>query len=348
MTRLIREGERSQKVLDVQMRLRSLGFRIDDDEARFGPATKQAVRSFQQQRNVLTDGIVGPNTWEELVEAGWRLGDRILYLRNPLMRGDDILTLQARLNALGFDAGREDGILGRDTDRAVRAFQGEYGVAEDGLYGRRTHDALTGLRADRPATAAHLREQLSRSERRRLHGRLIVVDPGHGGDDRGAVSATGASESDLCWDLAARLATRLVESGAHVRFSRTEAEGPEVVERARRANAMNADLFVSVHLNSHEAQPAEGSSTFFFPRSLSGEALADHLQDALVGLGQRNCRSHARSYPILRATRMPAVLVEPAFITNPDEAKRLEDPDFLATLAEALASSIRDYFEEAL
>ena len=348
MTHLIREGERSEQVADVQARLRSLGLQIEDETGWFGPATRRAVMAFQQRRGVLTDGVVGPNTWDELVEAGWRLGDRVLYLKNPLMRGDDILSLQVRLNALGFDAGREDGLYGRDTDNAVRSFQREYGVAEDGIYGQRTHAALVGLRADRPVTAANLREQLSRSERRGMRGVVVVIDPGHGGDDPGCSGADGIREADICWDIATRLATRLVESGARVRFSRTEASGPDVEGRARHANGSGADLFLSLHLNSDLSQPAEGASTYYFPRSLSGEALADHIQRELVALGQRDCRSHARAFPILRATRMPAVVIEPAFITNPDDAKKLGDPDFRAAIAEAITGALRTYFEEAL
>ena len=117
----------------------------------------ETIRSVLKEHGALTvDGIVGPHTWNELVEASWRLGDRGLYLSFPPMRGYDVVTLQARLNALGFDAGREDGIFGRDTDRALRGFQREYGVREDGIFGSKTHEALSGLRADRPQTAAAL------------------------------------------------------------------------------------------------------------------------------------------------------------------------------------------------
>ncbi|MDQ3878079.1 MAG: peptidoglycan-binding protein, partial [Actinomycetota bacterium] len=123
--RLIVKGDRDNEVVDVQARLRSLGYRIDDETGTFGDSTQRAVRAFQQQRGILVDGIVGRDTWGELVEASWRLGDRPLYLRRPFLRGDDIVTLQTQLNALGFDAGREDGIFGERADRAVRGFQRE-------------------------------------------------------------------------------------------------------------------------------------------------------------------------------------------------------------------------------
>jgi N-acetylmuramoyl-L-alanine amidase len=343
---LIRQGDRSAQVLDVQARLRALGFEVADEPARYGPSTARATRAFQQRRGIIVDGIVGPETWVHLVDASWRLGDRSLYLRHPLMRGDDVLVLQARLNALGFDAGKEDGFFGPDTDRAVRSFQREYGVAEDGIYGPASHAALTGLRAERPLTAAALREELWLQELRGPAGALVVVDPGHGGDDAGERAHNGVIEADVCWDLAQRLAAHLTGIGARVRFSRTENEEPDTSLRARRANDLDADLFVSIHLNSHEEEGAEGASTYFFNGSRAGERLADAIQNGLVEIGARDCRSHARSYQILRETRMPAVVVEPCFITNPDEAKRLDDPDYRGAIAEAIAIGIRRYYVE--
>ncbi|MDQ4144514.1 MAG: N-acetylmuramoyl-L-alanine amidase [Actinomycetota bacterium] len=345
MKGLIREGDRSERVADVQARLRALGIEVEDESGLFGARTKESVRTFQQQRGLLADGIVGPDTWTALVEAGWRFGDRVLYFKNPPMRGDDVLSLQARMNALGFDAGREDGIFGRDTDRAVRAFQHEYAIAEDGIFGPRSFTALRGLRADREHTAAGLREELRHLEGKGIQRSLIVIDPGHGGEDTGDAGQGGPSEADLCWDLAERLAAALAGAGGRVRFTRTETEGPDASERARRANEVDGDIFLSLHLNSHSEPTADGASTYYFPRSRAGEILADCVKDHLVHLGLRDCRSHPRTYSILRETRMPAVLVEPAFITNPDEAKMLLDPDFRATLATAIAAGVRHYFE---
>ncbi|MGH2703021.1 MAG: N-acetylmuramoyl-L-alanine amidase [Actinomycetota bacterium] len=346
MIGLIRAGDRSEQVADVQARLRALGMSIDDEPAVFGEATAAAVRAFQQRRGLIADGIVGRNTWTELVEAGWRLGDRILYFKHPPLRGDDVMTLQAHLNALGFDAGREDGIFGRDTDIAVRAFQREYGVAGDGIVGPHTTGSLTGLRINRPMTAAALREELRRSAQAGLRGALIVVDPGHGGSDRGERGREGAWEADICWDLARRLADRLSSAGARVRFTRTEAEGPDDSERAGRANALGGQIFLSIHLNAHSEPTAEGSSSFYWRTSKAGAALADLMQQELAELGQRDCRSHPSSYAILRETKMTAVLVEPSYITNPDDEKRLMGIDFRGAVAGRLAQSIRRYFED--
>lgn len=343
MERLIRAGDHSDEVSDVQSRLRALGFPIDDPHGTFGPSTAAAIRAFQQKRFLLVDGVVGPQTWNALVEASWRLGDRTLYLKNPYMRGDDVSTLQQRMNALGFDAGREDGIYGPLAYRSVRAFQKEYGLPEDGMYGPTTHAALSGLRVDRPGISARIREQMRHRHGRGLQGETIVIDPGHGGEDLGDLGPNGTSEAEVCWKLATLVAERLVGYGASVRFTRQEPEDPTDGERAAFANGLGADLVISLHLNSNQEETAEGSSAYHFPTSAAGEELADALQNALVKFGCRDCRTHPRSYTILRETRAPAVVLEPAFITNPDEEKRLEDPEHLAALADAIVSGIQEY-----
>jgi N-acetylmuramoyl-L-alanine amidase len=76
--------------------------------------------------------------------------------------------------------------------------------------------------------------------------------------------------------------------------------------------------------------------------------LAERLQDELTRLDLEDCRSHARAYPVLRETRMPAVLVEPGFISHPDDEKKLQDPDFLSQVSEAIALGVTRYFNEEL
>jgi N-acetylmuramoyl-L-alanine amidase len=341
---LIRPGDLSEQVEDVQTRLRALGIGVDDEPGHFAESTERAVRIFQQSRGVLVDGIVGPHTWNELVDAGWRLGDRILYLKLPPMRGDDVQVLQSRLIALGFDAGHEDGIFGRDTDRAVRAFQREYDIPEDGIWGARSHAALQGLRIDRPATASGLREELHISERGRPASVLIAIDPGHGGSDEGDRGLGGITERDLCWDLATRLAQHLRKMGTVVALTRDHDEAPDVTERVRRANDIGGDVLLSLHFNSHSHDSASGASTYYFPTSRAGELLAERIQSHLTGLGLSDCRSHPRSYPILKGTRMPAVLIEPAFITNVEDLQRLKDADFRELIADGIATAVGAYF----
>ncbi|HEX6312158.1 MAG TPA: peptidoglycan-binding protein, partial [Acidimicrobiia bacterium] len=166
-------GDRGEAVRDLQQRLAALGHDSTADEpGEFGDATEAAVRAFQAARGLDVDGICGRHTWAGLVESGFALGDRMLYSRRPMLRGDDVAELQRRLNALGFDAGREDGILGDRTASALTEFQRNTGLAADGICGPTTIAALdrVGGMAAGSVASVREREQLRRGPRR-LGGR---------------------------------------------------------------------------------------------------------------------------------------------------------------------------------
>ena len=108
--------------------------------ARFCAATAEPrSRPSRQRAGLPADGICDAPTWTALVEAGYRLGDRLLYLRSPMLRGDDVAELQRHLGALGFDAGRVDGIFG-PAHRTTRSseFQRNVGLTTDGVCGPET------------------------------------------------------------------------------------------------------------------------------------------------------------------------------------------------------------------
>lgn len=210
-------GDRGKEVLDVQTRLRGQGFELGTEgvDGFFGPNTEYAVRAFQQQRGMLVDGLVGANTWRELVEAGYALGDRLLYLREPPFRGDDVLALQVQLNLMGFNAGAERGVHDDDVEHAVLDFQRNAGLPVDGIVGESTIVKFTALRK-----AETGREGKKIPERdggyvqaRSLTGQAVVVDPGHGGPDSGCVAAGGLTEKDFTLTLGLRLAQLLRAEG---------------------------------------------------------------------------------------------------------------------------------------
>lgn len=146
--RPIRKGDRGPAVEDIQRRLLVLGEDLGATgvDGVFLGATYAAVRDFQKRRSLAEDGIVGPETWSALVDASFRLGDRLLYLRMPHLHGADVSTLQGALNALGFAAGEADGIFGAFTERAVREFQANTGLPADGIAGPDTLRTVTNLR----------------------------------------------------------------------------------------------------------------------------------------------------------------------------------------------------------
>ena len=144
----VRPGDRGPAVEDIQRRLLVLGHdlgRTGIDGVYLG-RTREAVESFQREHGLAENGVVGDQTWAALVDATFTLGDRMLYLRVPHFHGRDVSSMQEALNALGFACGLADGIFGAFTERAVREFQRNAGLAADGIVGPETVSALTNLR----------------------------------------------------------------------------------------------------------------------------------------------------------------------------------------------------------
>jgi N-acetylmuramoyl-L-alanine amidase len=345
-------GARGDAVLDVQGRLTALGYHIDPSEhGEFGASTKRAVQEFQQRRHLLVDGVIGEDTWAEMVEAGYSLGDRLLYLRYPYDRGDDVRALQAALNVLGFDVGREDGIFGQRTDRAVRQFQRNVGLPPDGIVGSTTIEAVARLRPVGPGPGlSTVREaEALRRMSASLQGSRIAVDPGHGPADPGAEGPTGLREADATFLIAEELMAELQRRGAAPFPLRGRESDPSISARANVANDLGAEVLVSLHLNSHAEAAAEGASTYYYGRegwsSQAGQRLAEMIQELLVSrLGRKDGRTHAKSLPLLRETHMPAVQVEPCFISNPSEESLLTEEGFRRELAQALTDAIERFF----
>ncbi len=353
--RSIAPGDRGDDVRDVQARLASVGHRTEPDPGgTYGPHTEAAVRAFQQGRHLLVDGLVGPDTWQQLVEAGYGLGDRVLYIRYPYVRGDDVRAAQARLNQLGFDVGREDGIFGERTDRAVREFQRNVGLPSDGILGATTLDTLLRLRPVMPGpgfTSVREREALRGRAPASLRNALVAIDAGHGSADPGAVGPTGLRESNAAVDLAEAVSLELSRRGADPFLLRRRDENPSVTVRARLANSRGAEVLLSLHLNSHDDPNAEGATVFYCGRegwaSAGGQRLAELIQDELTSrLGLMDGRTHPKWLPLLRETRMPAVHVEACFITNPREEELLRSGGFRGDVATAIATGVERFFLE--
>lgn len=350
---LIRRGAAGDAVRDVQQRLAAIGVRIDPEESsgQFGSSTEDAVRAFQRSRRLPADGIIGPDTWGQLVESGYTLGDRGLYLHEPYFRGDDVRTLQRKLNALGFDAWREDGIFGQHVDRAVRSFQKNVGLPSDGIVGAVTVDELDRMRPDLDLPSrAQVREAAGVDRHPDgLQGAVIAIDPGHGPADPGAVGPSGLVEHEATFLLAQSLADVLRKRGALPTLLREQTTDASTSERAAMANEVEAVACIAIHMNDGDPG-AEGATCLFYgsdvSRSPAGERLAEAIMAEVVGqLGRRDCRTHPMALAILRETRMPAVQFEPCFITNPDEEADLQNAAFRARLAAAVADGLARFLE---
>lgn len=353
--RPIRPGERGPAVAEIRNVLMTVGVLADGPaHDLYDTATEQAVRAFQQSRGLSTDGVVSEETWLALDSARWRLGQRALYygVSDPFT-GDDVLQLQERLLEMGYDPGRTDGIYGQRTARAVAQFQREVGLDSDGSCGPQTLGALRRLgRKVVGGRPQWLRETVAfGSSGPALLGKRIVIDPGHGGSDRGVVVGPYA-EADLAYDLAARLEGRLAAAGMRVFLTRGPASG-DVSDRERvaLANELGADLFISLHVDGYKNPEAEGVATYHFGTtsgvsSTVGERLAGLVQREIVArTGMRDCKIHGKVWDLLRLTRMPAVRVEVGYLTSPTDRARLVDPQFRELVIESIMAAVqRMYF----
>jgi N-acetylmuramoyl-L-alanine amidase len=344
---VFRLGDAGPAVTEVQAALVHLRL-LPETTGDFDAATDRAVRAFQQQRGLTVDGVVGAETWKALHGARWSLGDRLLSHATRMLHGDDVATLQERLLELGFDTGRVDGVFGWRTEAALRAFQKEFGLTADGTCGPSTLDALRKLGrlvvGGRPQQLRET-EALHRSGAS-LAGKVVVVDPGHGGADRGA-SAHGLEEAALVEDLASRVEGRLAAVGVRVMLSRGPDQWRSEAERADFANEVGADLVLSLHVDRSSSPSCHGVATYHFgtgsgATSTVGEQLASLVQREVVARTDLlDCRVHAKTWELLRLTAMPAVRLELGHVTHPGDAARLADPAFRDTVAEALLVAVQ-------
>lgn len=351
--RVLRHGDDGDDVAEIRSMLRSLGLlRTEgetDDQAMFDQEVESAVRGFQQRRGLITDGVIGPATYQVLRGATYHLGSRPLaYLFSAPVHGDDVFALQDRLTQLGYDAGRPDGLFGARTEQALRNFQRDYGMVADGICGPATVRALRQLSpratGGRPVFLRE-REQV-REAGPRLRGKRIVIDPGHGGADLGVV-VSGVREADVAWDLARRLEGRMKATGMEALISRGPDHGPTEADRAAFANDAGADLFLSLHCDRNQSPHAQGVATFHFGNdhgttSTVGELLAGFIQRELAArTGLLDCRTHAKTWEILRLTRCPAVRLEIGYLTSERDRARLSDPAFRDVVAEGILIAVK-------
>ncbi|HEU4318501.1 MAG TPA: peptidoglycan-binding protein [Acidimicrobiia bacterium] len=312
--RLYRVGDEGPAVRDIQDRLAALGFEPNGDERSvFGAGTESAVVDFQRAKGLDADGIVGPDTWRSLYEAGYRLGDRIIFMRRPMIRGEDVAELQSRLNSLGFDSGKVDGIYGPQTETAVLDFQHNRHLAEDGRVGPEvvTEIHLVTRGAMREGREAIREREWLRMLPETMAGARIYLD----------ADCRDPDEARDAWDAATAAALAIQDAGGVPVMSRaSDVTLPERL-RARRANRMGSDLIVAFRLNR-----AGEDSVFYFASehssSRAGEELARAIAHAVGG------QVEGRASAMLKETRAPAAVVALA---------RLDDKSGVA-VAEGLAN----------
>ena len=285
-------GDTGEDVRRLQRRLGAAGFLPDSGvvPATYCAGTAEAVAAFQADRGLPASGVCDDDTWHTLLEASWNLGDRVLMLRSPNLRGDDVAELQRVLSRLGFDCGRIDGICGPSTVETLR------------LLSRQTGDG--------PGIAA-IRDLETLRQGQPLASTRVAIG------QFGGLSA-----------VTRNLMTALREHGALLLHT----EDTTAAAQAAHANLFGAEVFVGFEAST---EPVARIAYYAVPafESAGGRSLAHlverHLRDVvgraeIVGL----------RLPILRETKMPAVLVTLGPTQEiAERADRIADAVFMALLA---------------
>jgi len=180
-------------------------------------------------------------------------------------------------------------------------------------------------------------------------GKIVAVDPGHGGSDPGAIGASGLREKEINLAVALELAGLLEEAGVKVVMTRS---GDHSVRNARRveiANEAGADVFISIHANAFSSPESNGTETYYCSEndhSSASKYLAEQVQREMVSaLGLRDRGVKQRSFYVLKNTEMPAALVELGFLTNATEEKLLEKKETHVKAARALFEGLEAYLQ---
>lgn len=187
-----------------------------------------------------------------------------------------------------------------------------------------------------------------------IKGKMITLDPGHGGTDPGAIGKQGTKEKDITLKIAMKVRDYLLDKGAQVSMTRTtdkDVFGPDATDaqelqaRVDVAQANDADLFVSIHCNASTNPNIGGISSYFFPKTDYDKIAASAIQDDLTkkfGLDDLGVRQ--ANFYVNKRSSMPTVLIETAFISNQKEEKLLRSNWFQSKMAKAIADGIEDYF----
>ncbi len=178
---------------------------------------------------------------------------------------------------------------------------------------------------------------------------LVIIDPGHGGPDPGAIGIRGIRETDVVLDVSKRVKQLLSEKGVRVRLTRKSEIDLDLPPRVLFANRAGADIFVSIHANASQGKKRNinGLETFYY-RGWRGRLLAKRIQKHIlrVSPGSPDRGVKQGKFYVIKNTRMPAVLVEIGFLTGRLDARRLEQSMHRKRIAFAIAKGILEYLSK--
>ena len=192
-----------------------------------------------------------------------------------------------------------------------------------------------------------------------IKGKKIVIDPGHGGEDSGAIGPSGVTEKSITLQIAKEVERMLKEAGAKVTMTRTTdtevspkhrqaTDVDELQARCDVANKAKADIFISIHMDSFTSREASGTTGYYYTKgSAASKRLAAAIQSELVGQLKTTSRGiKTCNFYVVKHTKMPATLIEVAFVSNPKEEKLLTSKKGVQKAAIGIVNGISDFFGE--
>ena len=320
------------EIATLQAQLNKKGCNVGTVDGIAGPATYNAVISFQNKNGLTADGQVGTATWDILFNnvSGGVSYNRILKVTSPLMQGDDVKVVQNKLNSLGYNCGTADGYYGNDTKNAVVKFQSNRGLTTDGEVGPATWNALFSNSSSNGNTGGNIGNI-----------RKIYIDAGHGGNDSGAIGYDSDGilhyEKTIALNISLQQARLFRYLGYEVRLSRNNNNSnPTLSQRTAEANAWGADLFISNHVN---AGGGSGIEVWHSIHGGVGKTCASAIVEKLclnknneyfnqTNFKSRGIKSRAGTngddyYHVIRESNMPAIIIEHGFMDNKSDLDKL-------------------------
>lgn len=255
-----------------------------------------------------------------------------------------------------MDFGNLSGSAGVSTSSAGGASSGGSNI--DFGYGTGSSDDSGSSSDGGQSSSGMTRSRSQSSTAPGIGGKRIVLDPGHGGSDTGAIGPTGVTEKSIALRIAKRLKALLEAEGAEVILTRTEdtevspkkAKATDVEELQARcdiANQNSADIFLSIHLDAFSGPEAHGTTGYYYEMgSADSTRLADCVKRGVLRrLGTLDRGTKPCAFYVCRHTDMPAMLLETAFVSNPREEQMMNSEEGVENAAQGIAAGIAEYFQ---
>ena len=224
-----------------------------------------------------------------------------------------------------------------------------------------TSESKANVKADKNSTATKEELPLAIKAKTKfrtgggIKGKIITLDPGHGGSDPGAIGASGLKEKQITLEISMRVKELLEKEGAKVYMTRTtdkDVYGPNASDRAELqarvnvAEKYNSDLFVSLHINSSVNKSVGGFSSYYYPKTDNDLKIAKAIQDKFAkNFGVDNLGVRQANFYVVKRCSMPATLLEMCFISNPKEEKLMKSRWFQKKTARLIVEGVENYFD---